>query len=259
MATLTDDIVRLAREKLPPAAIVDELARKGRSTTVGFVTKTLSDKRKIDPSIPIFNKTRVDSVDRDVGEGSPSSKSTLDHRRSLTHDFLSAVMTRAQQREDILSRVGLVAFILTIEAGPMTGTERGDLLDSINEPDLEKAARGVERFVRARLGPLVDAKNREPTRPLPKDDGFVRAWMESQDIRSILHDTAEYKKLLAAHPHDKRFDERLAYALKMYTSPQFSLWYLKEAHLLYGALGYFPPMEPISQFKLEQGYKPLNF
>ncbi len=68
MITLTDAIVELARKGLSPAAILEELAGRGRPTTIGFITKTLSEKRKDDPSIPMFNKTQVDSVDRDGGK-----------------------------------------------------------------------------------------------------------------------------------------------------------------------------------------------
>ncbi len=169
-------------------------------------------------------------------------------------------MLRAQQREDIFSRVGPVAFVMAIQAGPMTEAEREDLLDNINEPDLEKAARGIERFVRARLGPLVDAKNRESTysKPPEHSDALARAYSENRDIKILIPGIAEHRKFLNEHPHDKRFDERLAYAVRNYGSPQLITFLLKEAYLFSGAMGSFPEMEPPSEWELEQGYKPLN-
>lgn len=159
-----------------------------------------------------------------------------------------------------MSRVGAAAFIMAIEAGPMTESERESLLNHINEPDQEKAGRSVERFVRGRLGPLVTARNSEIARssePL-QNERFVRGWIENLELKIILHDTPQYRKELADHPHDKKFDERLAYALKNYTGAQFIPWYIKEVHLFAGSIGQFPDMEPINKYELELGYKPLN-
>ncbi len=260
MQSLTDVIVELARKGLAPAAILEELAARGRPTTIGFITKTLSDKRKTDPSIPVFNKPKTDmDSGGDMDEGSPSSQSTLGHRRSLTHDFLSEIMTRAQQREDIFSRVGMSAFVMANGAGPMTEAEREHLLNLLNEPDLEKAARGVDQFVRARLGPLVDAKNREPTESPLRSDPHDYSHMENLDIKHTLPMLTEYRKLLKEHPHDKRFDERLDRASKTYPSPQFQTFLLLDVRLfLFGVLGIFPEMDEPSLFWLEEGLKPLN-